>query len=1142
MKHIKKWLVLFIAFLLLVPLGVHEGIANPSDQPQRLFNIRVDTPSESIAEQVLNSGITVIEEYPSYIYGRANETQFNRLLDRNFQAIRLPDTNAVFIAGRKIYPKNDDSKGFHTFDIPQGLKSNDLFESPNRYYLVKFLGPMKNEWVKDIHFIGGDIVEHYQYHAAVVRIGKNAVSELESMPFVTAMTEYAPAFKMPFNYHVKDEMVFTFALVCRGVDLGILKVDLEKQANAHVIAEMEMEDFSVVVLYLNKMDIFDVARIPDIQYLEFPPDFYQLKLDRARDIIGLHFIEQGYGFTPSFPGQPDPGPRSVAQNVNTGANITLNGAGEIVAVFDSGVDRGTFTEGNLIEDFRGGALIPVAYHYSQTKPPSYPNNYYGNTFAVRYFAYGFDYGPARRQTPLSAHTFSDIWGHGTVVAGIIAGRGRAANNRRYRGVAPSARLLIQKITAPWARDDYDPPPQFTSVMPPRLEKPSKEHPNLQRPALWDLGGPDAVNEGWYPLDAVPYKWDLDPVPGPDLPPDHETSAYISFHDVPQVAGEVYGPEFGGLWGPEDGTANPPFAPWYAGAAGAFFYALNDAFNDGARIMNNSWWWYYLRTRQGYTPDPGSPRFNTYDYNMISKMTDAFQFTHQTFLTVWAAGDNGRDRDGSGIIDIGLNLNDDYTFGDPWVHGENQQFFAPMALKNGITVGAVENYRPEINLFYGPSGGMPRANYGLFRRDDDHLPRHVGVMAGAKVADGNRPPNRKENEYDMDYFDQYDALSNYWRDQTKFLNPPDPDDPNWQPDFIKETDGKFAMWALSTRGPSSDGRIKPDLVAPGSMIIGPQSSYVGNSAGNNPAYPFEYGYPGAYGDVPNFNPQPAPDGYVYMSGTSMSAAFVSGAAALVRQFYRQVHDVDQEGVPSPSSSLIKATLIHGATNMAEEGYPNQYDIIEPGNLINKQYSDVVSRPDFNQGWGRLNVFKSLFPLAPKVQRWDDNTRGIDESPIEYKVVVDRTDVPFEATLVWNDRSATPNTWPVLFYDMDLVVQEPGASGKIFRGNQFGDPDLGQNPNYSIPNPQETDVLNNVERIVIKNPVKGEYTIRIVPANFPKAIGRQPVPYSLVYSGGFRDIPVEHPIPVMNHFGLGAIAILLLAFGAFGVRKSLISKNS
>jgi hypothetical protein len=209
------------------------------------------------------------------------------------------------------------------------------------------------------------------------------------------------------------------------------------------------------------------------------------------------------------------------------------------------------------------------------------------------------------------------------------------------------------------------PPNTTAILPPRLEKPAKDHPNLARPALWDLGGPDGVNERWYPYDEVPYKYDLDPVPGPDLPPDNQPEAYISFHDVPQVAGEVYGPEFGGMWTPEDGAPDrPPYAGNYAGAAGAFFYALVDAYNEGARIMNNSWWWYYLRTRQGYIPDPGSPRFSTYDYNMISKMTDSFQYTHQTFLTVWAAGDNGRDRNLDGLTDIAHNLNDDFTFGDP----------------------------------------------------------------------------------------------------------------------------------------------------------------------------------------------------------------------------------------------------------------------------------------------------------------------------------------------------------------------------------------------------------------------------------------------------------------------------------------------
>jgi len=144
-----------------------------------------------------------------------------------------------------------------------------------------------------------------------------------------------------------------------------------------------------------------------------------------------------------------------------------------------------------------------------------------------------------------------------------------------------------------------------------------------------------------------------------------------------------------------------------------------------------------------------------------------------------------------------------------------------------------------------------------------------------------------------------------------------------------------------------------------------------------------------------------------------------------------------------------------------------------------------------------------------------------------------DVPFEATLVWTDESANPNSWPVLKHNLDLVVVDP--AGLIYRGNQFGTPPS-QDPNVSVPMATTTDTINNVERVVIREPkMKGEYTINVVPSSLPKAPGG-PVKYALIYSGGFTERPEELPIPSVSKIGLGILGIALLFFGILELRKT------
>ena len=74
-------------------------------------------------------------------------------------------------------------------------------------------------------------------------------------------------------------------------------------------------------------------------------------------------------------------------------------------------------------------------------------------------------------------------------------------------------------------------------------------------------------------------------------------------------------------------------------------------------------------------------------------------------------------------------------------------------------------------------------------------------------------------------------------------------------------------AFSSRGPTADGRIKPDVVAPGTFILSTRSTMI---APNNKAWAA-------------FPPSPF---YFHMGGTSMATPLTAGAVALVREYLRK----------------------------------------------------------------------------------------------------------------------------------------------------------------------------------------------------------------------------------------------------------------
>nr|WP_321419072.1 PGF-pre-PGF domain-containing protein [uncultured Methanomethylovorans sp.] len=191
-------------------------------------------------------------------------------------------------------------------------------------------------------------------------------------------------------------------------------------------------------------------------------------------------------------------------------------------------------------------------------------------------------------------------------------------------------------------------------------------------------------------------------------------------------------------------------------------------------------------------------------------------------------------------------------------------------------------------------------------------------------------------------------------------------------------------AFSSRGPTDDGRIKPDVLAPGTYIISANSSV------------------SDCGDVWGF----VDEHYVYMGGTSMSTPIVAGSLALIRQNY-----VDKLNI-TPSAALLKATLINGATDLQ----PGQY-----GN-------DVTAQPDCNQGWGLVNLKGSLCPDGGPIL-FADNVELETGDAVQKNYYINNSSNPLKATLVWTDYYGTELAEKELVNDLTLLVVNPDGTENV-----------------------------------------------------------------------------------------------------------------
>jgi len=178
-----------------------------------------------------------------------------------------------------------------------------------------------------------------------------------------------------------------------------------------------------------------------------------------------------------------------------------------------------------------------------------------------------------------------------------------------------------------------------------------------------------------------------------------------------------------------------------------------------------------------------------------------------------------------------------------------------------------------------------------------------------------------------------------------------------------------MSSFSGWGPSDDGRIKPDLVAPGVQI----TSTVGTG----------------------------PDEYATWSGTSMATPSLSGTVALLQNHYKNTHS----GL-SPKSYAMKAILIHSAS---EAGF--------------------TDGPDYGFGWGLINARAAAEIITSHSENENNifSENLLNNETDEYFFTVDG-DSPIKATLVWNDlpgeviEASLDSIHPVLVNDLDMIVSD------------------------------------------------------------------------------------------------------------------------
>lgn len=238
-------------------------------------------------------------------------------------------------------------------------------------------------------------------------------------------------------------------------------------------------------------------------------------------------------------------------------------------------------------------------------------------------------------------------------------------------------------------------------------------------------------------------------------------------------------------------------------------------------------------------------------------------------------------------------------------------------------------------------------------------------------------------------------------------------------------------ASSSRGPTLDGRLKPDVAGPGTQGSGdfaitstqPRGRYAGNT------------------------------------GTSMSTPAVAGVLALLTERYRQLC-----GGATPPPHTLRALLVHGAADLTT--IPNV-----PG---------TFTGPDFTHGYGRARAKESA-DLIPHHRTGSAAALGDTEFTFTIGAVAG-----LKVTLAWDDPAWTANAAPspttgVLQNDLDLVLVAPDGTQHtpwVLNPNDPAQPATRSTVAAGMPIPAAArDRRNTIEQVVVDDAAPGQWTIRV-----------------------------------------------------------------
>ncbi|HEX2085500.1 MAG TPA: S8 family serine peptidase [Solirubrobacteraceae bacterium] len=369
---------------------------------------------EAIRAEVESAGFEVLHDVPEGALIRADRRRLRRLEGLGFRVKVLPDTDVLNVGAFRIDVTKAPPK------IPTGLRVPADARESWPHHLLQLAGPPTADWVRAIEERGVHVVEPISTYGLFCTAAPDQIEAVRAdLPFVEWAGPFEPAYRVHPNLEEQSGRIQYVSVGVFPPEAIPAVADAVGEAGGAVVRSTADEGgthkYGHLVVELDKRAVPEIARHPDVRWLEFVPPAPGLEGERETQILAGNFDGAALPNTAPVPGY---------QAWLTG--VGLSGAGVTVAICDSGVDAGPNNNASGHVDIAGRQTGFVDYS--------------GGT------------------------TTTDTDGHGTHVAGIAvanaaSGQVEAAAPNDFlwgQGVAPGANLVTQNATqmSPWPPASY----------------------------------------------------------------------------------------------------------------------------------------------------------------------------------------------------------------------------------------------------------------------------------------------------------------------------------------------------------------------------------------------------------------------------------------------------------------------------------------------------------------------------------------------------------------------------------------------------------------------------------------------------------------------------------------------------------------